>query len=206
MVTGLGGSNWLEVRQAYREALSDGRLDAYVKRRWRRSEEFAGWLTQESLPILSLEQASALYRASGGRKSQEFRSNLIEDIRDSLDFLLFDTIGLETRFAECASTTGAYYLAGAGREFTSYAMCVADPSLFAFWGSHSENALRRLGAYPANFNKGHLGLSYLDLLNAFHAVRLRLGLTDFRAVDELAFLVTRKNGRESDPRAGTTLC
>ena len=203
MVTGLGGSNWLEVRQAYQQAVSDGRLDAYVKRRWRRSEEFAGWLTQEGLPILSSEQASALYRASGGRKSQEFRSNLIADIRDSLDFLLFDTIGLETRFAECASTTGAYYLAGAGREFMSYTLCLADPSLFAFWGSHSENALRRLGAHPANLNKGHLGLSYLDLLNAFHAVRLTSGLTDFRAVDEMAFFVSRKSSREYKPRAAT---
>ena len=200
MVTGLGGLNWLEVRQAYRQAVSDGRLDAYVKRRWQRSEEFAGWLTQEGLPILSSEQASVLYRASGGRKSQDFRSNLIEDIRDSLDFLLFDTIGLETRFAECASTTGAYYLAGAGREFVSYILCLANPSLFAFWGSHSENALRRLGTYPANLNKGHLGLSYLDLLNAFHAVRLRSGLTDFRAVDKLAFFVTRKNSREFSVR------
>ena len=203
MVTGLGGSNWLEVRQAYEGALSDGRLDGYVKRRWLRSEEFAHWLAQERLLALSMEQALTLYRASGGRKSQEFRSNPIPDIRDSLDFLLFDTIGLETRFAECASTTGAYYLAGTGREFMSYVLCLADPSLFAFWGSHSENALRRLGTYPANLNKGHLGLSYLDLLNAFHAVRLRSGLTDFRAVDQLAFLVTRKNSRDAKPSAGT---
>ena len=197
MVTGLGGANWLEIQQTYRQAVSDGRLDAYVKRRWLRSEEFADWLTQDRLPALSMEQALSLFRASGGRKSQEFKSNSIEDIRDSLDFLLFDTIGLETRFAECASTTGAYYLAGAGREWASYALCLAEPSLFAFWGSHSENALRRLGVYPGNLNKGHLGLGYLDLLNALHTLRLRSGLTDFRAVDQLAFFVTRKSGRDA---------
>ncbi len=192
MVTGLGGANWLEIQQTYRQAVSDGRLDAYVKRRWLRSEEFARWLAQERLPTLSMEQALALYRGAGGRKSQEFRSNQIEDIRDSLDFLLYDNIGLETRFEESASTTGAYRLAGTGREFVSYALCLVEPSLFAFWGSHSEKALRRLGVYSGNLNKGHLGLGYLDLLNALHAVRLRSGLTDFRDVDQLAFLVTRK--------------
>ena len=192
MVTGLGGANWLEVRQAYQQALLDGRLDAYVKRRWGRSDEFAGWLSQESLPTLSMEQALAVYRASGGRKSQEFMSNTIEDIRDSLDFLLFDAIGLETRFEECGSSAGAYYLNGGGRGFASYALCLREPSLFAFWGSHSENGLRRLGIYPANLNKGHLGLGYLDLLNTLHAVRLKSGLTDFRDVDQLSFLVTRK--------------
>ena len=197
MVTGLGGANWLDIRQTYRQAMSDGRLDAYVKRRWLRSQEFAGWLTPERLPTLSVEQALTLYRGSGGRKSQEFRSNRLEDIRDSLDFLLFDNIGLETRFEECASATGAYCLAGTGREFVSYVLCLAEPSLFAFWGSHSEKALRRLGNYPGDLNKGHLGLGYLDLLNALHAVRLRSGLTDFREVDQLTFFVTRKTGRDA---------
>lgn len=196
MVIGLGGPNWLEVRQAYEGALSDGRLYAYVKRRWLRSEEFARWLAQERSLTLSMEQALAIYRASGGRKSQEFGSNSIEEIRDSLDFLLYDNIGLETRFEECASATGAYCLAGTGREFVSYALCLVEPSLFAFWGSHSEKALRRLGVYSGNLNKGHSGLGYLDLLNALHAVRVRSGLTDYRDVDQLAFFVARENGRD----------
>ena len=62
---------------------------------------------------------------------------------------------------------------------------------------NSEKALRRLGAYSGDLKKGHLGLGYLDLLNALHAVRLRSGLTDFRDVDQLTFFVTRKGGRDA---------
>ena len=104
MVTRPGGADWLG---AYQQSLKDGRLDAYRRRRWQRAREFAGWLDEQALPSLTAEQAWAVYRASGGRRSKEFKANPIEEIRDSLDFLLFDTLGLEKRFDESASTEGA---------------------------------------------------------------------------------------------------
>ena len=144
-----------------------------------RSEEFAGWLNQGALPSLSMDQALTLYAASGGNRRAEFKSNAVEEVRDSLDFLLYDTVMLEGRFTECAAEDGAYKLAGAGKEFVSYLLCLRDPSLFAVWSPRAERTLRKLGMYPERMKKGPLGVRYLDLLEVLVLVRQRLGLGNF---------------------------
>jgi hypothetical protein len=195
MGTGLGGAGWLGLWEAYRQALELGQLDGYQRRRWQRGEELAGCLAEGELPSLSTKQALALYRASGGRQTEEFQSNPIGEVRDSLDFLLYDAVKLEGRFEECASQEGAFKLAGAGKEFVSYLLCLREPTLFAVWSPHCERALRRLGMYPEGLRKGNLGMRYMDLLEASESVRRRVGLADFRAVDEFAYAVTRAGAR-----------
>jgi hypothetical protein len=114
-----------------------------------------------------MEQALTLYRASESNRLAEFEGNSIEEIRDSLDFLLYDTIKLEGRFGECATNGGAYKLApdrdrglaGAGKEFVSYLMCLRYPTLFAIWNRPAEGALKLLGMYPATLRDGDLGLA-----------------------------------------------
>ncbi len=191
MVNGTGGANWLGHWEAYQQALRLGQLEGYRQRRWQRSDEFSAWLDQSTLTSLTMEGALVLYRASGGGRTGEFKTNPIEEVRDSLDFLLFDTIMLEGRFDECASQEGAYNLAGTGKEFYSYLLCLRSPALFAVWNSHAERALRRLDIFPKTLRKGHLGIRYLDLLESLQPVRQQLGLADFRSVDEFAYALSR---------------
>ena len=148
-------------------------------------------LEQNALPFLESEQALRLYRASGGRRPAEFRSTPIEELRDSLDFLLYDTIKLEGRFDECASDEGAYSMPGAGREFVSWLLCLRNPALLAVWNSNAERMLKRLGTYPQTMNRGPVGIRYLDLMESLAGVRARVGLRDFVEVDILAYLSTR---------------
>lgn len=177
--------------ETYRWAVECGELDRYRKRRWQRAGEYAAWLAQPALSLLTMDQALAIYRAAGGTHGRQFQANPIEEIRDSLDFLLYDTITLEGRFQECASEQGGYGLAGAGKEFTSFLLCLRDPSLFAIWNLYVEQALRVLDLYPPTLRKGHLGLRYLDLLDALQEVKQLAGLNDFPAVDEFCYAVTR---------------
>ncbi len=192
MGTGLGNADWLALVESYGSALGSETLAGFRKRRWLRSQEFADWLGAAELLSLSMDQALCLYRAAGGRRSKEFNSNSIEDIRDSLDFLLHDTVKLEGRFDECASEAGGYYLAGAGKEFVSYLLCLRAPSLCAVWNPSSESALRRLGVFPKTMKKGPIGIQYLDLMEAFERLRSRAGLKDFQQVDEVCYLLSRK--------------
>ena len=184
-------SGTIALQDAYQQALASGVLDSYRTRRWLRGPEFASWLTQDQLAVLTEDQALALYRASGGRGSREFGTNPIGEIRDSLDFLLFDNIKLEGRFDECASPGGGFKLEGAGKEFVSYILCLKDPNLFAFWSPHGDRTLRRMVIYPRNLGKGNLGMAYMDILEALQRVRQLMGLSDFRVVDEFAYAVTR---------------
>lgn len=195
-------ATWLAAWGAYQQASISGQLEQYRRRRWGRTNEFGAWLASATLPNLSPEQALALYRAGGGLRSAQFQTNPIEEVRDSLDFLLYDTIKLEGRFEECAAEGGAYKLAGAGKEFVSYLLCLRDPALFGVWNSGVERALRRLGIYPETLRQGHLGLGYLDLLEVLQLVRQHLGLPDFRAVDEFAHGIYRL-GKVSDPMTWT---
>ncbi len=181
-----------QLAQAYRETAQTGVLARYWKRRWQRSAEMAGWLSQEELPGLTEQRALALYRASGGGKAREFAANGLTDIAETIDFLLYDTITLEARFNECVAEGGAYKLAAAGKEFISYLLCLKQPTLLAVWNQAAERALRRLDRYPRSMSAGHLGLRYLDLLDATHRLRPEFGLADFREVDEFFYFVTRR--------------
>lgn len=180
-----------DLRRLYEEATESGAEASYRKRRWGRAAEFAELLEQNALPFLEPEQALQIYRASGGRRTAEFRCTPIEELRDSLDFLLYDTIKLEGRFDECASDDGAYIMPGAGREFVSWLLCLRNPTLLAVWNSNAERMLKRLAAYPETMNRGPVGIRYLDLMESLAAVRARVGLRDFIEVDILAYLSTR---------------
>ncbi len=187
-----------DLRRIHDEALEAGKLDAYRKRRWSGAAEFAGWLEQDTLTHLSSEQALRLYRASGGRDSTALSAIPIEEVRDSLDFLLYDTIKLEGRFDECVSPGGAYKLAGAGREFISWLLCLRNPALFCVWNGNAEKMLRRVGMFPAAMKRGPEGIRYLDLLEALGRLGSRAGLPDFIAVDETAWLAAKPIKRQSE--------
>ena len=196
-----GGLERFQLAQAYRETAQTGVLARYWKRRWQRSAEMANWLSQEELPTLSEQRAVALYRASGGGKAREFIANGVSDIGETIDFLLYDTITLEARFNECVAEGGAYKLAGAGKEFISYLLCLKQPALLAVYNQAAERALRRLGRYPRSMSAGHLGLRYLDLLDAAHRLRPEFGLADFREVDEFFYFLTRREAPASPEKA-----
>ena len=194
-MAGLDTDRRLTLQQGYAEAAQAGVLSGYRKRRWGRSEEFAVWLEQPALGSLDRVQALALYRASGGRKTKTFSTFPIEELRDSLDFLLYDTIKLEGRFDECGAPDGAYTPLGAGKEFASYLLCLRQPRLLGVWNGNSERLLRRLGLEPDTMKRGPIGIRYLDVLDALGRVGSEFGLADFRQVDELAYFVARVQQR-----------
>jgi hypothetical protein len=192
MVARPGHPDQLTLQDFYQVAAQRGELKGYWGKRWGQTEEYySTWISDTNLPSLTIEQAVTLYQAAGGRRSAEFKGNSLEEIRDSLDFLLYDTIKLEGRFDECVAEGGSYKLAGAGKEFVSYLLCLRGPTLFGTWNVNAERALRVLGMYPDTLRKGHWGLRYLDLLEVLQRVRLRFGLDDFREVDVFTHWVSK---------------
>ena len=183
--------DWPALVEDFRRAALNGELDAFRRRRWG-NESRVDWLDQDYLAGLTEAEAGTLYRGAGGRRAQQFRSNPIAEVRDAVDFLLYDTIKLENRFEECATETGGFGLAGAGKEWASYLLTLQEPALFAPWSPHTERTLRRLGMLPPGLRGGHPGLCYIDLLDALAALAHRLQLPDFRGVDEFCYL----NGRQ----------
>ena len=144
-----------------------------------------------------------MYRASGGRESAAFAATPIEEVRDTLDFLLYDTIKLEGRFDECASPEGAYKLPGAGREFVSWLLCLRNPSLLGVWNANSERLLKLLNAYPESMNRGPVGIRYLDLIEALARLGGSLGLRDFMELDVAAFIAAgRRSARRRAAESG----
>ena len=162
---------------------NDRLLLNYRRKKWLRSGEFCQWLKQEELLTLTKDQAIELYRASGGRDISQFKTNTIEDIRDGLDFLLYDNIKLEGRFDECAASEGAYRMAGTGKEFPSYLLCLSNPGIFGVWNTNAETLLKQTGLLPSTIKRGPIGIRYLDVLGALNQVRSRTGHQDFREID-----------------------
>ena len=174
---------------------NDRLLLNYRRKKWLRSGEFCQWLKQEELLTLTKDQAIELYRASGGRDISQFKTNKIEDIRDGLDFLLYDNIKLEGRFDECAASEGAYRMAGTGKEFPSYLLCLSSPGIFGVWNANAETLLKQTGLLPSTIKRGPIGIRYLDVLGSLNQVRSRTGRQDSRETDELAYQAARGNRR-----------
>ena len=192
--------DWPGLAETFRQRRSGRRDgDAFRRRRWG-NDRRAGWLEQDHLPELSEQQSAALYRGAGGRQAKRFGGNPIADVRDAVDFLLYDTIKLENRFEECATEDGGFGLSGAGKEWPSYLLTLREPTLFAPWSPHTERALRRLGMIPSGLRTGHPGLCYIDLLDTLAALAHRLHLPDFRAVDEFCYLNGRQKRATSETR------
>ena len=126
--------DWSALAASYHAAATADALASYRRRRWNFADQPQEWLTQGHLPSLTEAQALTLYRAAGGRHTAQFRTNPIAEVRDAADFLLYDTIKLESRFDECASPEGGFGLNGAGREWPSYLLTLYEPALFAPWG------------------------------------------------------------------------
>lgn len=185
------GGGWTELIDGYRSALEQGLLEPYRKKRWSRCGEFSGWLAQERLPELTLDRAAAVFRASGGSRQRDFKANPIEEIRDTLDFLLYDEVKLEGRFDECVSQGGGFKLAGAGKEFVSYVLCLHEPALFGVWNSNAERMLRRTGSLNKYTKTGPLGIQYLDILEGLGKLRYQLRLADYMALDEFCYAASR---------------
>ncbi len=189
---------------AFEKDLSNGILHNYTEKKFGRCSEFSKWLTEDMLPLLSVEQSLDLYKSSGGRKTPQFKENSIEDIRDAIDFLLYDTIKLEGRFDECVSDIGAYKLLGASKEFVSYLLNLRDPSLFGIWNQSSERALKLLGWYTTNLRKGPWGIRYIDMLDLLHRVQSRFQLPNLSAVDQFNYWLTRFSPMATDVKSNTT--
>ena len=192
------GVDWQVLGRAFSKAETEPKLAKYRRRKWARSMEFAGWIDEARLPGITMEQTLSLYAASGGAHRQDFNSNPIDEIRDSLDFLLYDTVKLEGRFQECADDAGAFKLAGAGKDFVSYLLCLSEPRLFAVWNANAEKVLRKLGLEVGALRRGPMGIGYIDLLEGSELVRRRLGMADFRLVDEFFYSVSRPVARGED--------
>ena len=153
--------------------------------RWDRIGQFQGWLQQSALPHLTPEQAHMLYSASGGRKAKEFRVNSAEEVRDTIDFLLYDPLSLDGRFSECVDPEGAYTLKGCGKSFVSYLLCVRYPQLFGHWSSYSDRSLSMLGMARPKARKmaQGQGTTYVQYLDLLWSVRKAAGMADFPELD-----------------------
>ena len=193
-----------DLESAFEQALSNGTFHNYSQKKFGRYSEFATWLTEDMLPILSTEQSLDLYKCSGGRKTSDFKANSIEDVRDTLDFLLYDTIKLEGRFDECVSDVGAYKLNGTGKEFVSYLLHLRDPSLFGIWNQSSERALKLLGWDTPNLRKGPWGIRYIDMLDLLHRIQSRFQLPDLSAVDQFNYWLTRFSPMATTTKSNTS--
>ena len=162
--------------------------------RWDRIGQFQGWIQQSELAHLTLEQAQVLYSSSGGRKGKEFRANSLEEVRDSIDFLLYDPLSLDGRFSECVDPEGAYTLKGCGKSFVSYLLCVRYPQLFGHWSSYSDRSLSMLGMTRPKARKmaQGQGTTYVQYLDLLWSVRKGAGMADFPELDRFLWWLAKE--------------
>ena len=172
--------------------------------RWDRIGQFQGWLQQSALPHMTLEQAQTLYSASGARKGKEFKANSLEEVRDSIDFLLYDPLSLDGRFSECVDPEGAYTLKGCGKSFVSYLLCLRYPQLFGHWSSYSDRSLSMLGMARPKARKmaQGQGTTYVQYLDLLWSVRKAAGMPDFPELDKFMWWLAKEGKARNQPGNG----
>ncbi|MBI4311189.1 MAG: hypothetical protein HY681_05340 [Chloroflexi bacterium] len=118
------------------------------QRKWGKAERARELVKEETLNSFTLEQAEELYRCLpvSQRGRQQFLSNPIEVIRESLLFLLWEPLMYEMRVYEFLDQ--GEWLRGADISLAAALLCTKDPDLYGPISANTEKGLKVLGMYP----------------------------------------------------------
>ncbi len=170
----------------FNELLFSGQLEKLRQRKWGRSAAVLELLEERRVETLSPEDAYRLYRglpiSQGKRKA--FLGNPIQDIRDSLWFLLYGEAPYEIRVWELLDDLGGYRLAGADRQLISALLCLKEPWLYGLANARVDRALRRLRLAPSlDRNESNAG-KFQKTQESLWRLRTAAGFPDLTVTDD----------------------
>ncbi|MFW9885134.1 MAG: hypothetical protein ACFFEX_12180 [Candidatus Thorarchaeota archaeon] len=144
-------------------------------------------IAKARISTLLIEEAMEVFsklRTGRSRKPEEFRSNGINQIRESLYYILYGEDDLSKRLSETVSSEGKYKLSNAGKDFISTILNVIYPDTCAIWNSAVEKGLHKIGLIPPTIRGESLGERYIRITSAIKALRDLGGFADFGITDE----------------------
>lgn len=172
--------------------------ESYITRRreWfdKPMENMRPLLMKERLKNLTIEEAKRIYNevSVGGPKlyPKTFIENGIERIRASLDYLLYGSDDLATRFYNFAGNPESEYrLNGIGRAFASTTLFLIDHHANGIWNSAVDGGLKVLRLMPTWKFNDKLGDQYIAIVKILKDLQNACGFDDLSVTDEFVELI-----------------
>ena len=161
-------------------------LEGMRKRKWAKVRIALELIQEERIQGLTQDEASELYRSlpiSQGKRS-DFLDNPIEELRESLWFLLYEELSYEMRVWEFLDDMGGYRLKGGDRSLAAALFFTREPLLYGLVNTNVEKGLRRLGMAPRyGRNESHAG-RFQKAQEAVWQVQGMAGFEDFSVTDD----------------------
>ena len=161
-------------------------LDSMRKRKWGKASIAHELIQEERIQGLMPDEADELYRSlpiSQGKRSQ-FVSNPIDELRESLWFLLYEQLSYEMRVWEFLDDMGGYGIKGGERSLVAALFFTKDPLLYGLVNTNVEKGLRRLGMAPKyDRNESHAG-RFQKVQEAIWQVQGMARFEDFSVTDD----------------------
>ena len=161
-------------------------LDRMRKRKWAKARIAHKLIQEDRIQALTPNEAGELYRSlpiSQGKRS-DFLDNPIEELRESLWFLLYEELSYEMRVWEFLDDMGGYRLKGGDRSLAAALFFTREPSLYGLVNTNVEKGLRRLGMAPKyDSNESHAG-RFQKVQEAVWQVQGMARFEDFSVTDD----------------------
>jgi outer membrane protein assembly factor BamB/thermostable 8-oxoguanine DNA glycosylase len=108
-------------------------------------------------------------------------------LRETIAFLLNESIDIKTRINEVLKGNGRYKIAGMGKNLATAILHVFKPDKYAIWNNRVEDALKKFGLLPRL--SGDLGEHYLKLNQVLTDLKTKLN-TDLTTVDMFMYYIS----------------
>ncbi len=161
-------------------------LDTVRRRKWAKAGIAHELIQGERIQELTLDEAGELSRSlpiSQGKRS-DFLSNPIEELQESLWFLLYEELSYEMRVWEFLDDMGSYRVNSGDRSLVAALFFTRDPLLYGLVNTNVDKGLRQLGMSPQyDRNESHAG-RFQKIQEAVWQVQGMARFEDFSVTDD----------------------
>ncbi|MDV2495789.1 MAG: endonuclease NucS [bacterium] len=156
------------------------------------------WVNQETVQKLSDEELKQrfleYFHAGAGRHpfNHIYRDRIIRDpkkFRDTLTFLLDETISLKERINEVLNKNGKHHIEGLGRGLTTSLLMDLNPQQYVTWNNKTDKGLETLGCQPSFERGDDWGTKYEKILEAIREIQSLNPQSNFLEIDHFLHIV-----------------
>ena len=167
-----------QIKQLFNDPAIQGKIKEYKPDREEAHKKWVEWLNTESLEKISDDELKnkfiEYYDRGAGRHTfiPINRDRIIRDIkkfRETLKFLLNESIDIKQRINEVLENDGKYKIEGVGKALVTSFLFDFNPDKYCIWNNRVEIGLEKIGWKPQL--RGKMGEKYSQILETLEKLK-----------------------------------
>lgn len=189
-----------QIKMLIDKYINSAEAQEWINKRWEDHGRWKEWIAPEKIDNLSDEELKTkffeYYNKGAGRHpfDARWRNKITEDMakfRETLKFLLDETIPLEHRLNEVLNSDGTYHINGMGKALVTSLLMDLNLDKYSTWNGKTEISLKVLGLMP-NGN-GSFGEKYELIMDILTHIRDLSPNISFLEIDHFEHIISTED-------------